>query len=207
MTLLLCIAESADAARIAEIHMAAFGSNVMLRAQFPNAIVRHELQRTIEKKALADIQDPKTTVFVVRDFGQTSMDFEEQNAGYEMGRHPYHREGEMRTDSKVIGFAKWSHPLSEDEDYVEPLWVWPEGTNWEGLDLWNKKMEEVQERLLRGTPCYRKFYHSIWDRNNAFRLFIRCVRMASWHYHAHFQWSFQSLTKARSQLHWHRSSL
>jgi hypothetical protein len=67
MPLLVAIAEPADAARITDIHMAVFGSNAMLRAQFPTATVRAELQKTIEKKALADIEDHRTTVLVVRD--------------------------------------------------------------------------------------------------------------------------------------------
>lgn len=54
-----------DASRIAEIHMAAFGPNAMLHAQFPTPIIRQELQKCIEKKALADIDDSKTTVLVV----------------------------------------------------------------------------------------------------------------------------------------------
>lgn len=54
-----------DAPRIAEIHMAAFGPNAMLHAQFPTPTIRKRLQTCIEKKALADIDDPKTTVLVV----------------------------------------------------------------------------------------------------------------------------------------------
>lgn len=57
-----------DASRIAEIHMAAFGSNAMLHAQFPTPAIRKRLQTSIEEKALADIRDPKTTVLVVEGF-------------------------------------------------------------------------------------------------------------------------------------------
>lgn len=54
-----------DAPRIAEIHMAAFGSNAMLHAQFRAPVIRRGLQISIENKALADIEDPKVTVLVV----------------------------------------------------------------------------------------------------------------------------------------------
>ena len=54
-----------DAPRIAEIHMAAFGRNAMLHAQFPTPATREALQTCIRDKAVADIEDPKTTVLVV----------------------------------------------------------------------------------------------------------------------------------------------
>lgn len=54
-----------DAARIAEIHMAAFKDNAMLRAQFPTPTIRKSLQICIEDKTLADINDPKISVLVV----------------------------------------------------------------------------------------------------------------------------------------------
>ena len=54
-----------DAPRIAEIHMAAFGPNAMLHAQFPTPAIRQQLQICITEKAFADIDDPKTTVLVV----------------------------------------------------------------------------------------------------------------------------------------------
>lgn len=57
-----------DALWIAEIHMAAFGCNAMLHAQFPNLAIHKELQTCIKDKALADITDPKTTVLVVTSY-------------------------------------------------------------------------------------------------------------------------------------------
>lgn len=54
-----------DAARIAEIHMAAFKHNAMLHAQFPTPTIRKSLQICIEEKALADINDPRISVLVV----------------------------------------------------------------------------------------------------------------------------------------------
>ncbi|KAI0025586.1 hypothetical protein F4780DRAFT_341643 [Xylariomycetidae sp. FL0641] len=99
----LDIAEPADAARIAEIHMAAFSSNTMLLAQFPTPRVREQLQESIRLKALGDIADPQVSVLVVRD------ETEKQHA--------------------VMAFAKWSHPVSSDQDYNETPWIWPPCTD------------------------------------------------------------------------------
>ncbi|KAI9777812.1 MAG: hypothetical protein M1816_004401 [Peltula sp. TS41687] len=164
MPLILSLASPADASRIAEIHMAAFGSNAMLRAQFPTPAVRDALQSSIEWKALADIKDPKTTVLVVRDSDQImNGDLEggserrlveveqvgpsndEMAGGQTMGKGK----------GKVIAFAKWAHPVADDEEYVEPPWAWPQGTDWDVLEKWSRKMEEVQERVLGRTSCYR----------------------------------------------------
>ena len=122
-------ATPAEAARIAEVHMAAFGDNALLRAQFPTPVVREALQKCIELKALADIQDPKTTVLVVRD---------------------------PKAGSRVIAFAKWSHPVEEGEDYTEPPWIWPEGTDLDVLGKWTAEVEMALQKVLGTAPCYRK---------------------------------------------------
>ncbi|KAI8957295.1 putative GNAT family acetyltransferase [Daldinia sp. FL1419] len=140
MSLSLATAERADAVRIAEIHMATFGSNAMLLAQFPTPAVRDALKKSIELKALADIDDAKNTVLVVRDSGS--------------GRQS-ERTCETRSIGQVIAFAKWTHPVRPDEDYIEPPWIWPPGTNLDILDDWAKKTEEAQARALGDTPCYR----------------------------------------------------
>ncbi|KAL2755410.1 hypothetical protein ACRALDRAFT_2105797 [Sodiomyces alcalophilus JCM 7366] len=126
-------ATPADAEKIAEIHMAAFGANGMLRAQFPTPSVRAALKETIRAKAIADIQDPKITVLVVRD-----SDVREPHNG-----------------SRIIAFAKWSHPVLRDENYTETPWVWPEGTDHAVSATWTSKMEEAQERVRGDRPCYR----------------------------------------------------
>ncbi|KAI1655135.1 putative GNAT family acetyltransferase [Daldinia decipiens] len=147
MPLSLSAAEPADAARIAEIHMAAFGSNAMLLAQFPTPAVRDALKKSIELKALADIDDPKTTVLVVRD------------SSLELGSNSAISTDNERTRGRrkeqVVAFAKWAHPVRLDEDYVEPPWIWPAGTNLVILNDWAKKAEAAQSRALGNTPCYR----------------------------------------------------
>ncbi|KAF3067125.1 hypothetical protein GL218_08902 [Daldinia childiae] len=148
MPLSLSVAELTDAARIAEIHMAAFGSNAMLLAQFPTPAVRNALKKSIELKALADIDDLKTTVLVVRD---SSSELHNNSTISGDNEQTYER----RRKEQVIAFAKWSHPVRLDEDYVEPPWIWPTGTNLDILNDWAKKTEAAQSRALGNTPCYR----------------------------------------------------
>ncbi|KAK8117516.1 uncharacterized protein PG998_005797 [Apiospora kogelbergensis] len=120
-----------DAPRIAEIHMAAFGRNAMLHAQFPTPATREALQTCIRDKAVADIEDPKTTVLVV-----TSSDDPEKN------------------DNPVVAFAKWSHPVVSGEDHVEPPWIWPEGADLRTLKAWITKAAEAESRAVGDAPCY-----------------------------------------------------
>jgi hypothetical protein len=151
MPLKLCPATPADAPRIAEIHMLAFGSNKMLRAQFPTPAIRAALQKSIEDKALADIEDSKISVLVVREL----LSEEQEAVKDERGNAVKGREVVLK-EGKVISFAKWSHPVEEGEDYAEPPWVWPEGTNMEVLNAWGKEIDDSYERVLGATPCYRK---------------------------------------------------
>lgn len=135
MPLKLDLATPADAPRIAEIHMAAFGPNAMLRAQFPSPQVRRALQGCIEHKALVDIDDPKTTVLVVRDIRDD--------------------EAQQEKVPPAVAFAKWSHPIGQDENYTEPPWVWPEGTDMGVLNAWTDTTEGAEDRIMAGNPCYR----------------------------------------------------
>ena len=129
-------ATETDAPRIAAIHMAAFGTNPMLLAQFPTAPIRSNLQLSIAAKTLADIRDAKIAVLVVRDDGYDSVD---------------------NGDDGVISFAKWSLPVREGERYVEAPWVWPEGTDLELLDRWSGVVEGAKGRVVGEWGCYRKF--------------------------------------------------
>lgn len=141
MSLVLSTASTADAARIAEIHMAAFGQNGMLLAQFPTPAVRKGLQVAIEQKALADILDPKISVLVVRDVRIDKASIE----------------GHSQDNKHTIAFAKWIHPVEPDEDYTEPAWVWPDGTRLDVLDAWTQQVENAERKVLGDSPCYRKF--------------------------------------------------
>lgn len=125
-----------DTSRIAAIHMAAFGTNSMLLAQFPTPSIREKLQACIAAKALADIKDPKTAVLVVRD--------------------------DEKNNNEVISFAKWSLPVWKGETYLEATWLWPEGTNWDVLDKWTKVVESARKRVLGEDACYCKLLHAAY---------------------------------------------
>lgn len=128
MALEICLATTADAGRIAEIHMAAFGANELLVAQFPTPEVRRSLRLCIEQKALADIKEPKVTVLVA----ETAEPYE------------------------TVAFAKWSHPVQAGENYAETPWVCPEGTDLAVLGAWTAMMEDAEGDILGSTPCYRE---------------------------------------------------
>ncbi|KAF2111587.1 putative GNAT family acetyltransferase [Lophiotrema nucula] len=140
MSLVLSRGQPADAARIAEIHMGAFGQNQMLLAQFPTPAVRKRLQEAIERKALADILDPRITVLVVREVAHGQRSTDEQTP---------------QSNGSIISFAKWIHPVAAGEDYAETPWLWPEGTMLEVLDAWTGKVEEAEKKVLGSSPCYR----------------------------------------------------
>ncbi|KAI0411392.1 putative GNAT family acetyltransferase [Xylaria grammica] len=158
MPLQLYPALPADAGRISDIHMAAFGSNAMLLAQFPTPDVREALRESIRRKALADIDDPKITVLVIRNI---PSDPDVTNARDDNFHHPLMNGlpdepgSEEAPAGEVIAFAKWSHPVGKDEEYEETAWIWPPGTNLDILEGWGRVTEEVQEQAVGGRPCYR----------------------------------------------------
>jgi hypothetical protein len=127
--LTLSEASEDDAARIADIHMAAFGTNLMLLAQFPTPASRDELRVTLREKAVDEIRDPQWTVLVVCD-----------------------------DTGKIISFAKWKRPVPESEldRYIEKPWKWPTETRFDILEEWTSKVEEAGNMLLGTTPCYCK---------------------------------------------------
>lgn len=129
MALVLSLAEEADADRIADIHMAAFGTNLMLRAQFPTPSVREKLKITLIEKVIDEIKDPKWAVLIARD--------------------------EKKKD--IVSFAKWRRPILDSEAYAEGAWNWPDGTRLDILEEWTRLVEDASESVLRGQPCYCEF--------------------------------------------------
>jgi len=124
-------ATESDASRIAEIHMAAFGSNPLFLAQFPSPAIRDQLRSRIAQKAADDIRDPHIAVLVVRD------------------------------QNRVVSFAKWSLPVEASAIYVEAPWVWPEGTDIAVLEQWTEIVEGAKQRALGGLPAYRTLCRSL----------------------------------------------
>lgn len=151
MSLLLWSAQLADSARIAEIHMASFGPNAMLRAQFPTPETREALQASIELKTSADIQDTNTTVLIVRLVDAKSEDCNPLKSS----RDTEEGKTSESTAGRIIGFAKWAHAV-DDEDYVEPPWIWPAGTALDVLNEWTRQTENKYNRVMAFAPCYRK---------------------------------------------------
>ena len=127
MTLKITFASENDADRIGDIHMAAFGGNEMLLAQFPTEQAREGLRNCVARKAADDIRDPHIAVLLVRDT--------------ELG-------------DEAISYAKWSFPSSTSE--TEAPWVWPEGTRLDILDEWIKKLGEADNKVMGDECCYRK---------------------------------------------------
>ncbi|CAF9932450.1 MAG: hypothetical protein HETSPECPRED_008363 [Heterodermia speciosa] len=128
MKLRVTTAAEPDADRIAAVHMAAFGTNALLRAQFPSSNIRTKLWKCIAAKAAADIRDPNIAVLVVRD-----------------------------QEDRIISFAKWSLPVTLEQDhgsYTEKPWRWPEGSNFPVLDEWAAKLERAHRNVLGETPSY-----------------------------------------------------
>ena len=101
MPLVLSLASHSDAGRIAEIHMAAFESNVMLHTQFPTPAAREGLQKSVEAKAIADIDNTRTTVLVVRDLSKVERRWQSKDGYLEQGIDEA-REGWI--EGKVIAF-------------------------------------------------------------------------------------------------------
>lgn len=127
MTLKITFASENDADRIGDIHMAAFGENEMLLAQFPTPQAREGLRKCVARKAADDIRDPHIAVLVVRD---------------------------TELDDEAISYAKWSFPSSTSE--TEAPWLWPDGTRFDILDEWTKKLGEADEKVMGDERCYRK---------------------------------------------------
>jgi hypothetical protein len=148
----ISIAAPEHAARIAQIHMAAFGSNVMLLAQFPTEDVLKGLERSIEMKARADIEDSNSTVIIA----WASEEAESRAENNPSRSIPAERSRDAYSDT-IIGFAKWTHPIEVGSDYEEPAWVWPEGTVHDVLNAWTRVEEEAQEAIVGSEPCYSEY--------------------------------------------------
>lgn len=127
MILSLSTAKEADSDCIAAIHVAAFGANALLRAQFPTPSAREALELCIARKALDDIRDPRIAVLVVRD-----------------------------QSGEIISFAKWSLPMFDSATYLESPWTWPQETNFACLNEWTEKIERATQKILGGAPCCRE---------------------------------------------------
>ncbi|KKZ62800.1 hypothetical protein EMCG_02843 [[Emmonsia] crescens] len=124
MPLTLSYAQECDVGHIANIHLASFGENMMLQAQFPTPALVAGLRISLMEKAREEIRDPQWEVLVAQD------------------------------QDEIISFAKWKRPVLDTDSYVEVPWRWPEGTRMDILNEWTRRVEDVSSRVIGSTPCY-----------------------------------------------------
>jgi hypothetical protein len=160
MTFQLELARPDDATRIAEIHMNAFGSNALIRAIHAADEHLKDLFKAVENKALADMQDVKTTVLVVRHVDGSTVNSGTNVSGAGPGNEV---DNTIVKDAKgdVVGFAKWAHPIFPSDDYSPPLWNLPKSTDLEILRPWRVQVEKVEEEIIGHTPRYGRFFYIV----------------------------------------------
>ncbi|QSS53970.1 GNAT family acetyltransferase [Histoplasma capsulatum var. duboisii H88] len=146
MSLTLSNAEECDVGDIADIHLASFGENMMLQAQFPTPALRAGLRISLMEKAREEIRDPQWAVLVVRN------------------------------QNEIISFAKWMRPVLDADSYVEVPWRWPEGTRMDILNEWARKVEDASSSVIGSTPCYCLSFigtHPSYERRGAATMLIQ----------------------------------
>jgi GNAT superfamily N-acetyltransferase len=129
MTFHLTTAQPENAPRIAQLHIDAFSSNALIRAIYAADTNLTGLRKAVELKAVADMQDEKTTVLVARCNKTISED-------------------------SIIGFAKWTHPIHSHEKYTPPKWNLPQSTDHDILGRWKKEVEKVESKIIGDEPHY-----------------------------------------------------
>ncbi|OAX83303.1 hypothetical protein ACJ72_02336 [Emergomyces africanus] len=146
MPLTLSYAKEGDVDEIANIHLASFGKNMMLRAQFPTPALVAGLRISLMDKAREEIHDAQWAVLVVRD------------------------------QEAIISFAKWKRPVINTDSYSEAPWQWPKGTRMDILNEWTRRVEDVSNKVIGTTPCYCLSFigtHPEHERRGAASMLIR----------------------------------
>lgn len=133
------IAQPDDIARITRIHMAAFSSNALICAIHSADKDLKDWRKSVERKALVDIHDAKTTVLVV---------LYQQEDKAELAPR-------KRSDD-IVGFAKWTHPFRLEDGYRPPPWEVPENTDQRILSPWLDEVQKVEAEIIGETPRYGK---------------------------------------------------
>jgi GNAT superfamily N-acetyltransferase len=141
------VAQPHDAPRIAQIHMDAFSSNALICAIHAADKGLRDLRKAVEKKVLADMEDVKTTVLIVRYISEGAAASENDVAI------------ESSSNSDVIGFAKWTHPIYPGENCVPPSWNLPESTDPRVLGPWRVQVEKVEKAIIGQTPRYGQYLY------------------------------------------------
>jgi hypothetical protein len=121
------------------MHMDALGSNAVICAIHAEDEDLAELREAVEAKALADMNDEKTTVLV--DHAVTAPSGQDDEDG---------RSAAPTED--IITFAKWTHPIHPSEDCTPPAWNLPRSTDRDILRLWIEEVERVEAKIIGNTP-------------------------------------------------------
>jgi hypothetical protein len=125
--------------------MDAFSSNAIIRAIHSVDKDLKDWRKSVEKKALADIHDEKTTVLVVRYHEEDRAEMAHESSAETRNRH-----------SDIIGFAKWTHPFRSEDEYTPPVWKVPESTDQRILRPWLDEVQKVEADIIGETPRYGK---------------------------------------------------
>lgn len=123
-----------DANRIAEIHVAAMDSNILLHAQFPTPEALDKLEELLACMTVSQLKDRQVNKVLV-------------------ARHP--------DSSEIISFIKWEMPRAsgtegkETEAEAEEF-TWSEGSCQQYLDEYALLAEAAKQKAIGELACYRK---------------------------------------------------
>lgn len=119
--------DASDAARIAEIHIAAMDSNPLLHAQFPSQTSLAAAQDYLAEYTAAQLDSPVSGVLVARD----------------------------PNTNNIVGFAKWDSPSHPEDIKLESGDLQScKGCRREFLDGYVALVEEAKKRSFGDKPCY-----------------------------------------------------
>lgn len=120
-----------DCGRIAQIHLQAMDSNLLLHVQFPTAASLDKLQGFLDAYTLEELKDPKVGILAARD----------------------------ASTNDVVSFAKWDYPSSDRGEDCAKLETGSlsnlEGCQREFLDRYAALAEEAKKKAFGDRPCYR----------------------------------------------------
>ncbi|KUI69319.1 Mycothiol acetyltransferase [Cytospora mali] len=124
----MLVPSEADVGRIAEIHLAAMNSNILLHAQFPTSQALQNLEPFLASLTISQLKDPKVGVLVAR--------------------HPQLHD--------IISFIKWDLPVLEGhfEEGIQDF-KWSDGCCQKYLDEYAFLAEQAKQRAIGDLLCYR----------------------------------------------------
>jgi len=124
---------TADAPRIAEIHLAAMDLNPLLHVQFPTPESLVSLREFLVMYTAGQLTSPKSGVLVARD---------------------------AETD-RAVAFVKWESPFHHEEFKLEEDLQYSKGCCRQYLDGYVALAEEAKKRSFGDRPCYSEHLFSL----------------------------------------------